>query len=247
MKLSVIIPVYNESRTVRALLERVAASPVEKEIIVVDDGSTDGTKEILRGLFPNGTPGVTLLFQEANQGKGAAVRAGLKQVQGDLVLIQDADLEYDPQNYPELIKPFSDPGVQVVYGSRFLHTNMLQFLWEWFPLGERARRSEKRYLTTYLGIRVLNFLSFALYGLRTTDEATCYKVLRTPLMKSLDLETDGFEFCSEVTAKIGRRRLGVTEVPITYHPRTFQEGKKLKIGRDGFGALWTLLKYRWRK
>ena len=247
MKLSVIVPVYNEKETVRTLLDRVVSIPIEKEIIVVDDGSTDGTKEVLRARFPNGTPGVKLLFQETNQGKGAAIRAGLEKVQGDLVFIQDADLEYDPQNYPSLIEPFADPSVQVVYGSRFLHTTLPKFLREWSPLRARDQKSEKRYLTTYLGIRILNFMSYVLYGLKTTDEATCYKVLRTPLLKSLGLESEGFEFCSEVTAKIGLRRLRVIEVPITYHPRTFQEGKKLKILRDGWGALWTLIKYRYGK
>lgn len=243
MKLSVIIPVYNEEKTVNALLDKVQASPVEKQIVIVDDGSTDGTRALLQSRFPNGTPAVKVVLSEGNQGKGAAIRAGLAHADGDLVLIQDADLEYDPANYPELIKPFADPAVQAVYGSRFLRTTTPEFLREWFR-GKFLKKGERRYLSTYLGIRFLNFLCYVLYDLKTTDEATCYKVFRTSLLKGLGLECQGFNFCPEVTAKIGRKGISPVEVPIVYHPRTFHEGKKLNVWRDGAGAIWTLVKYR---
>ncbi len=244
MKLSVIVPVFNEAKTVSNLLEKVRSVALDKEILVVDDGSTDGTADILASRFGKATPDVTLLCNGKNQGKGAAIRLALEHVQGDLVVIQDADLEYDPANYPALIKPFEDPDVQAVYGSRFLRTTLGGFLREWLASRFSKKNPEQRYLSTYLGIRFLNFLSYVLYGLKTTDEATCYKVLRAPLMKSLGLQCNGFDFCAEVTAKIGRRHLKMVEVPISFHPRTFQEGKKLRVLRDGFGAIWTLLKYR---
>lgn len=217
---------------------------MEKEIIIVDDGSTDGTVEVLKTLFPNGTPGVRLVLKGQNEGKGAAIRAAAGHVKGDLVLIQDADLEYDPSNYPQLIKPFTDPEVQVVYGSRFLHTTSCQFVRDWLSGGGKNTHAEKRYLTTYLGIRLLNFLTYLLYGLKTTDEATCYKVFRSELFKSLNIQSTGFEFCPEVTAKLGRRRIRIVEVPISYHPRTYEQGKKLKVLKDGMRAIWTLIKYR---
>ncbi len=245
MKISVIIPVFNEQQTVNALLDRVQAVPVDKEIIIVDDGSTDNTRSLLKNRFPNGTPGVRLLFAEKNAGKGVAIREGLRHASGDLVLIQDADLEYDPSSYTDLMRPFEHPDTQVVYGSRFLNTTFSKFFSDWLRV-KMGGAGERRYLSTYLGIKLLNAISRLLYGLKTTDEATCYKVFRTPLLKGLDLKSTGFEFCSEVTAKIGRRRIPVSEVAITYHPRTFEQGKKLNVWRDGFGAIWTLIKYRFR-
>ena len=242
--LSVIIPVYNEERTLRALLGRVQNVPINKEMIIVDDGSTDGTRDILKSLFPNGTPGGKVLFQDKNKGKGAAIRTGLEHVRGDVIVVQDADLEYDPANYLELLRPFGNEDVHVVFGSRFMETGLDKFLRQWWGSRFSKISGEKRYLSAYLGVRLLNFLTYLLYGLKTTDQATCYKLLRAPLMRSLDLQSTGFEFCTEVTAKVGRRGLKVVEVPISYCPRTFEEGKKLKILRDGWGAVWTLVKYR---
>ena len=184
MKLSVVIPVYNEAGTIREIIQRVLAAPSEKEVIVVDDGSTDGTREILRREAPNG---VVVLFQDSNRGKGAALRAGFQKVTGDIVLVQDADLEYDPAEYPRLLKPIVDGRADVVYGSRFSgETHRVLFFWH------------------YIGNRFLTMLSNMLTNLNLSDMETCYKVFRADILKRLVLRSNRFGFEPEFTAKVAR-------------------------------------------
>lgn len=227
MKLSIIIPVYNEAATLPQIIERIVEvrlEGVEKEIIVVNDGSTDGTREILHEL-PSRWPALKIVHHEQNRGKGAAIRTATGHVTGDIVITQDADLEYDPQDYPKLLAPFEDPRVQVVYGSRNLQGNP---------------RSSWSF---YWGGRLVSWVANLLYGADLTDEATGYKLFRADLFRSLDLQSDGFEFCPEATSKVLRRGVEIHEVPISYKPRSFDEGKKINW-RDGVQAIWTLLKYR---
>ena len=223
MMLSVIMPVYNEGGTIAEIVRRVTEVPVPKELIIVDDGSTDGTRQILRKMSPEVA---TVVFHERNLGKGAAIRTGLEHATGEIVIIQDADLEYDPRDYPALVQPILDGRARVVYGSRVLRRD--------------NRYSHLRY---YLGGRLLSLVANCLYGIRITDEPTCYKVFRRDLVKGLNLQCRGFEFCPEVTAKIARRGIPIHEVPIHYTPRTVEEGKKISW-KDGFYAIWILLKYR---
>ena len=225
MKLSIIIPVYNEQATLEEIIARVRATGLADEIIVVDDGSHDDSPAILTRLQHSGQPSLRLFRHEHNQGKGAAMRTGLAAVTGDLVLVQDADLEYDPADYAALLAPFADPAVQVVYGSRNL------------------QRNPKSSFAFYWGGRLLSWIANWLYGSRITDEATGYKLIKTDLLRSLGLETDGFEFCPEVTAKLLRRGITIHEVPISYAPRSWDAGKKIQW-YDGLLAIWTLLKYR---
>lgn len=228
MKLSVVIPCFDEEATLPLILERVLAAPpaeVMKEIIVVDDGSGDASATIAR-RFEAEHPGVVRLIQlPHNRGKGAAVITGFRHATGDIVLIQDADLEYDPNDYPALLAKFADPAVAVVYGSRIL--------------GSR-KRSYHRY---YWGGRLVTLATNLLYGTHLTDEPTCYKVFRRPVLDALELCSEGFEFCPEITAKVLRRGFRIHEVPIHYHPRSFAEGKKIGW-RDGLRAIKTLLRYR---
>lgn len=226
MKLSVIIPCFNEAGTIKEIIKRVEAVDIDKEIIVVDDCSTDNTADIIQSLAPGRVKAVQ---HEKNIGKGAAIRTGIKKVTGDIIIIQDADLEYDPQDYPALLEPFGDSDVQVVYGSRILRKGF--------------KKSYERY---YLGGRVVSIVTNLLYGTNITDEPTCYKLFRTELLKSLDVQAQRFEFCPEVTAKIAKRGIKIVEVPISYEPRSLEEGKK--IGWiDGIEAIWTLLRYRFTK
>lgn len=233
MKLSVIIAVYNEESTVREVIERVkavpvrdpAGAPLEKEIVVVDDGSTDQTRAILSGEGED--PVVTVFTSPVNFGKGAAVRIGLSYVTGDVIIIQDADLELDPEEYPQLIEPILVGRAEVVYGSRFRHGRD--------GVGWR----------TYIANRLLAAWTNLLYRAGLTDEATSYKVFRADVLRSLPLECIGFEFCPEVTAKVLRSAYRIEEVPIGYHPRSAAEGKKVRYLRDGLKAVWTLLRYRW--
>lgn len=219
--LSVIIPIYNEVQSVEELLRRVQESPVEKEIILVDDGSTDGTREKLRGL-PQ-AQNVTILFHEGNQGKGAAIRTALEYARGEYVIIQDSDLEYDPQDYAALLAPLKDHRANVVYGVR----------------NDRPERG----LSFFLGVRFLTWLANFLYRARIHDEATCYKAFRRSTLRRVNLECRRFEFCPEVTAKVCRMGEKIYEVPISYHPRSAEQGKKIKWS-DGATAIWTLLRYR---
>lgn len=222
--LSVIIPCYNEQRTILTILERVQAVSIAKEIIVVDDGSTDGTRELLAALVAD-LPGVTVLFHEGNRGKGAAVATGLARAIGRVVIIQDADLEYDPEEYGAVIAPILAGEAEVVYGSRNLQPNHYS------------------YRSFYWGGRLVTLVANVLYGSRLTDEATCYKAFALPVIQGLHLESAGFEFCPEVTAKLLRQGYAIREVPISYHARPREEGKKIRAS-DGLRAIWTLLKYR---
>jgi glycosyltransferase involved in cell wall biosynthesis len=221
--LSVVMPVYNEHDTIEEIIGRVLAVPVRVELIVVDDCSTDGTRDILQRLQQQCR--FKLLLQERNQGKGAALRRGFQEVTGDIVLIQDADLEYSPEEYPDLIDLICSGRADVVYGSRFLGRHRV-FMF-----------------THYLGNRLLTSITNVLYNTMLTDMETCYKVMRVDVLRSMQLESDGFGIEPEMTAKIFKRRYRVYEIPITYDGRGYDEGKKI-TWRDGFTALWVLLKYR---
>ncbi|MBF0254772.1 MAG: glycosyltransferase family 2 protein [Candidatus Omnitrophica bacterium] len=241
--LSVVIPIYNEERTIERLFERVDRVPIRKEIILIDDGSTDRTREIImRQLLP-GTRRVKLVSHPTNLGKGSAIRTGLKEVAGDIVLIQDADLEYAPEEYPRLVAPILADEAEVVFGTRYCDLNKWRFVWRWLVNRMTGQCDEIRYLHHFLGIQILNAMVCILYQARLTDEATCYKVFKTEFIRSLDLKCRGFEFCPEVTAKIRKKGIRIHEVPITYHPRSHKEGKKLNW-KHGFEAVWTLIKYR---
>jgi dolichol-phosphate mannosyltransferase len=218
---SVIVPVYNEAAHVDELLQAIHASPVRKEIIIVDDGSTDGTREKLQALPP--MDDVTVVFHETNCGKGAAIRTALAYARGEYVLIQDSDLEYDPQDYPALLRPLEAGKANVVYGVR----------------PDRPERG----LRFFLGAKLLTHLTNLLYGAGIHDEATCYKVVRRSLLAQLQLDCQRFEFCPEVTAKLCRIGEPIAEVPISYHPRSAVEGKKIRHS-DGWQAIWTLFRYR---
>src|SRR3990167_2602361 len=228
--ISIIIPIYNERQHIEQILERVAAvdiAPnVQKEIIVVDDGSSDGSMELLTTL--------TQRFQfklhksMLNFGKGIAVRTGLKYANGDIILIQDGDLEYNPEEYPQLVNPIIEGLSDVVYGSRFFTR----------PQGMKVRN--------YLANRFLTFLANLLYGTRISDEATAYKVFRREIFDQIDLKCRRFEFCPEVTAKISKLGYRIYEVPISYQGRNILEGKKIRF-RDGAEAVWALIKYRFMR
>lgn len=220
MRLSVIIPAYNEMATIEEVLRRVRAVDIEKEIIVADDCSTDGTRDFLRSQ-----PDVVLVENACNLGKGASIRAALELVTGEIVLIQDADLEYDPSDYPKLIAPIVEGKADIVYGSRFL--------------GKRPKMK----LANFLANKLFAFMATVLYAAKVTDEATCYKAFRTDVIKSLDLRCNRFEFCPEVTARLLKRRYRFVEVPIWYQARTHAEGKKI-TWRDGLECIWALIKYR---
>ncbi|RPJ72020.1 MAG: glycosyltransferase family 2 protein [Acidobacteria bacterium] len=223
--LSVVMPVYNERDTIEEIIHRVMAVPVRKELIVVDDGSRDGTRDILAALQERF--GFVLLLQERNQGKGAALRRGFAAVTGELVVIQDADLEYSPEEYPELIELICQGRADVVYGSRFLGRHRV-FMF-----------------SHYLGNRIVTLLTNVLYNTMLTDMETCYKVMRTEVVRGLNLESNGFGIEPEMTAKIFKRGYRVYEIPITYDGRGYEQGKKI-TWRDGVVALWVLLKYRFR-
>ena len=221
--LSVVMPVYNERRTIEEIIARVLAVPVRLELIVVDDGSDDGTREVLGELQKR--HGFKLVLQPANRGKGAALRRGFQDVSGDLVIIQDADLEYSPEEYPDLIQLIREGRADVVYGSRFLGRHRV-FLF-----------------THYLGNRVLTTVTNVFYNTMLTDMETCYKAMRTEVMRSMTLRSNGFGIEPEITAKIFKRGYRVYEVPITYAGRNYDQGKKI-TWVAGFVALWVLLKFR---
>jgi len=221
--LSVVMPVYNERETIQEIIRRVLAVPVRIELIVVDDGSKDGTRDILAELARELQ--FKLVLQPANAGKGAALRRGFQEVTGDLVIIQDADLEYSPEEFPQLIELICQGRADVVYGSRFLGRHRV-FLF-----------------THYAGNRLLTLITNVLYNTMLTDMETCYKVMRTDVVRSMTLHSNGFGIEPEMTAKIFKRHYRVYEVPITYDGRGYEEGKKI-TWRDGIVALWVLLKYR---
>jgi dolichol-phosphate mannosyltransferase len=226
MILSVLIPVYNEGKTIRKVIDAVKKADtgnIRKEIVVVDDGSKDNTLTILKQI-----KGIKLIRHTKNQGKGAAIRTAIKHATGDIIIIQDADLEYNPNEYMSLIKPIIERKAKVVYGSRRLKKGNVQYAGISFLIGGLA----------------LNIITNLLYPkLRITDEPTCYKVFKSDVIKSINLKCKRFEFCPEVTAKIAKKGIKILEVPISYHPRSVKEGKKIKW-RDGIEAVWTLLKYR---
>ncbi len=229
VRLSILIPVYNEARTLRELLAQVDTAPaagLEKELIIVDDGSTDGTREILEGLGGLETP-FRVIFHGQNMGKGAAIRTALTYATGDLILIQDADLEYDPQDYEELLGPVLQGRADVVYGSRL-----------------RGGKPVRDFSLLYLwGNRFVTLVTNVLYGAALTDMETGYKLFRSDVIKNIQIRANRFDFEPEVTAKILKRGYKLVELPISYYGRPHAEGKKL-TWRDGFAALWTLLKYR---
>jgi len=227
MKLSIIIPVYNEEKHIEKVVEDVLKTPVkfEKEIIIVDDGSRDKTRQILKKY--GSRKGFKIVLQSKNSGKGAAIRAGIKEVSGDIVLIQDADFEYSTLDYPKIIEPFLTKKAKVVYGSRFL--------------GEVSGMNWKNLLANKILTSFVNLL----YGANITDEATAYKAFRAQVIKNISLTCKRFEFCPEVTAKVLKKGIKIYEVPIIYHGRTTKQGKKINW-KDGFVALWTLIKYRFK-
>lgn len=230
MKLSVIIPVYNEKDTILKILNKVEMVPIEKEIIIVDDGSTDGTREILKeGQRVKGEGqnhrNVKVILKEKNEGKGVAIRDGLREVTGDVVVIQDADMEYNPMDFLKLLKVMREKNAKVVYGSRILG------------------KGKKSSIMFYLGGRLLSFLVNVLYDANITDEPTCYKMFEAEVIKSINLKCRGFEFCPEVTAKVMKKGYSIFEVPISYNPRSIKEGKKINW-KDGIIAIWTLIKYK---
>jgi glycosyltransferase involved in cell wall biosynthesis len=223
--LSVIIPVYNEQATIAELLRRVRDVPVPTQIVVVDDGSTDGTTEVLRREAAAGS--IELVVHEVNRGKGAAVRSGLSRVRGDVVIIQDADLEYDPVEYPQLLAPIEKGIAQVVYGSRFLGPHRAMYFWH------------------SAGNKLLTLTCNVLFDTTLTDLETCYKVFTADVARSFRLRSDGWGFDPEITAKILKRGHRIYEIPISYAGREFHEGKKI-AWTDGFRVFFALLRYRVR-
>ena len=223
MKVSIVIPVYNEVQTIRHTLDRVRATPYDKEIVLVDDGSSDGTRDLLRELSG---PDTVVVLQERNQGKGAALRTGFARATGDVIIVQDADLEYDPADYPRLLQPILDGKAEVVYGSRFAgESHRVLMFWH------------------YVGNRFLTMLSNMFTNLNLSDMETGYKVFRTEILKRLTLRSNRFGFEPEVTAKVARERCRIYEVAISYHGRGYDEGKKI-TWKDGIAAIVCIVRYR---
>jgi len=224
MNLSIIIPVYNEEKNIQEIIKRVQATKRASEIIIVDDGSHDGTRDILKTL--DGKKKVRVIFQEKNQGKGAAVVVGMKTATGDVLLIQDADLEYDPRDYPALLQPIEEDIADVVYGSRFLGAPRRVAMY-WHQVANK----------------LLTFMTNILYDSILTDMETGYKVFRREVIENMKIRSKKFNFEPEFTAKILKRKYRIFEVPITFNPRDYADGKKIKL-KDAFEAVWALLRFR---
>ncbi len=224
-KLSVVIPVYNEKETIKEILNRVRAVNLDKEIIIVDDFSTDGTRDILKELALKGEEKV--FFHEKNMGKGAALRTGFEHVTGDYVIVQDADLEYNPEDYHKLLGPVLEGKTEVVYGSRFIGGHKSMSFHHW------------------LGNKFLTFMTNILYNATISDMETCYKLFKTEVIEGIAIKSNRFNFEPEITAKILKQGIRIYEVPISYAGREFSEGKKI-TWIDGFSALWTLIKFKFK-
>ena len=233
MKLSVLVPVYNEERTLEEVVRRVCAVPLPKEIILVDDGSKDGSREILTKLKGKNERAndplnqIKIFLQPENQGKGAAIRTAISHATGDIVIVQDADLEYDPKDYPSLLEPIQDGSADVVYGTRFAGGGAHRVLFFWHSLGNRA----------------LTLLSNMLTNLNLSDMEVGYKVFRAEVLKGIELKSNRFGFEPEITMKLAKKRRRFYEVPISYHGRTYEEGKKI-TWKDGIAALYYMIRFR---
>ena len=226
MKLSLIMPVYNESATIRQIVEKVMAVPLDIELIIVDDASTDDTAQILANEIHIQYPGIKILTHSINKGKAAAIKTAIPYTTGDIITIQDGDLETEPNDLIHLTAPIMNGEASIVYGSRYLNV-----------------KEEHLYLSYQMGGRVLSWTVNLLYGQHITDEPACYKVFKADILRSIKLDYDRFEFCPEVTAKVSKMGYKIKELPMNYYPRSFAEGKKLNWV-DGLKALWVLIKYR---
>lgn len=226
MKISIIVPVFNEKNNINKILSLIKKADIfdfDREIIIVDDFSSDGTREIILKIKDRK---IKKFFQDKNYGKGSAIRRGIKESSGDIILIQDADLEYDPDDYKFLLEPLLKGYSDVVYGSRFL-----------------KKRNKNQSIFFYLGNRFLSFITSLIYFYKITDMETCYKVFKREIITQIPLKSEGFEIEPEITSKLLKRKIKILEVPINYNPRTKKEGKKIKL-KDGFISLFSLIKYR---